>query len=167
MERLDKTFEFDCPVHAAYNQWTQFEEFPRWMGSVKQVRQVDDTHQHWTVRIAGKEKEFDTEIFDQVPDQHISWRATSGVPNRGTARFEKIGDNRTRVQLQMEYEPQTFVEKAADAVGIVSAYVEGSVQKFKKALEERGRETGAWRGEVHGGEQTGAGGATRTSGTRH
>ena len=162
METLDKTFDFDCPVSAAYNQWTQFESFPRWMSSVKEVRQIDDTHQHWKVRIAGKEKEFDTLITEQVPDQVISWRATSGVANSGTARFEKAGENRSRVTLTMQYEPQTFVEKAADSLGVVSAYVESAVQKMKKALEERGRETGAWRGEVHGGQQTGAGGATRT-----
>ena len=162
MESLEKTFDFDCPVQAAYNQWTQFEEFPRYMGSVKEVRQLDDTHQHWTVRIAGKEKEFDTQITEQVPDQLISWRATSGVRNSGTARFEKTAENRSRVHLEMQYEPQTFVEKAADSLGLVSAYVEGAVQKLRKSLEARGRETGAWRGEVHGGEQTGAGGATRT-----
>ncbi len=166
MEHMEKTFEFDCPVHVTYNQWTQFEEFPRWMGSVKEVRQLDDTHQHWKVRIAGKEKEFDTVLIDQVPDQHISWRATSGVPNQGTARFEKLPNDRSRVQLEMDYEPQSFVEKAADAVGIVSAYVESAVEKFKKSLEDRGRETGAWRGEIHGGQETGAGGRTRTGRTR-
>jgi uncharacterized membrane protein len=162
METLDKTFEFDCPVRAAYNQWTQFEDFPRWMGSVKEVRQLDDTHQHWKVRIAGKEKEFDTVLTEQVPDQVISWQATSGVPNSGRARFEKIGEDRSRVQLTMQYEPETFLEKAADSLGIVSAYVESAVQKMKHALEERGRETGAWRGEVHQGRETGAGGRTRT-----
>jgi uncharacterized membrane protein len=131
------------------------------MAGVKEVRQLDDTHLHWTVRIAGKEKEFDSEIVEQVPDKLISWRAVAGVPNRGTVRFEPLGPDRTRVRLEMEYAPQTFTEKAADAVGLVSAYVELAVQKFKKKLEARGRETGAWRGEVHGGQETGAGGTTR------
>ena len=162
METLDKTFEFDCPVRAAYNQWTQFEDFPRWMGSVKEVRQMDDTRLHWLVRIAGKEKEFDTEIVDQIPDERIAWRNVSGVANQGEVRFEKIAEARTRVRLAMQYEPETFFEKAADSLGIVSAYVESAVQKMKKALEERGRETGAWRGEVHQGRETGAGGRTRT-----
>ena len=163
MERIEKTFEIDCPVHTVYNQWTQFEEFPRFMEGVKETRQIDDTHLHWKVSIAGKEKEFDTEILEQVPDRRIAWRSTGGAPNAGSVQFEPLNKERTRVQLTMEYEPQTFVEKAADSLGIVSRKVESAAEKFRKLVEKRGVETGAWRGEVHGGQETGAGGATRGS----
>jgi uncharacterized membrane protein len=160
MERIEKTFEVDRPVHTVYNQWTQFEEFPRFMEGVKEVRQIDDTHLHWRASIAGKEKEWDSEIVEQVPDQRIAWRSISGTPNAGTVRFEPLNKDRTRVKLTMEYEPEGPIEKAGDAVGIVSRKVESAVEKFKGMLEERGAETGAWRGEVHGGRKTGPGGNT-------
>jgi uncharacterized membrane protein len=154
MERIEKTFEVDCPVNTVYNQWTQFEQFPRFMEGVNEVRQLDDTHLHWKAKIAGKEKEWDSEIVEQVPDKVIAWRSTSGAPNAGTVRFEPLNKERTRVKLTMEYEPKGFIEHAGDAVGVVSGKVEDAVERFKKLLEERRGETGAWRGEVHGGRQT-------------
>jgi uncharacterized membrane protein len=164
MERIQKTFEIDCPVRTVYNQWTQFEDFPRFMEGVKEVRQLDDTHLHWRASIAGKEKEWDAEITEQVPDQRIAWRSTSGAANAGTVRFEPMNKGRTRVSLSMEYEPEGFVEKAADAVGIVSHKVEDAVEKFKELVEKRGAETGGWRGEVHGGEKTPGPGSTPAHG---
>jgi uncharacterized membrane protein len=157
MERIEKTFEIDVPVRTVYNQWTQFEEFPRFMDGVKEVRQIDDTHLHWRASIAGKEKEWDAEITEQVPDQRIAWRSTSGAPNAGTVRFEPLNRGRTRVMLSMEYEPEGLVEKAGDAVGVVSHKVEDAVEKFKELVEKRGVESGAWRGEVHGGTTTAPG----------
>jgi uncharacterized membrane protein len=153
MERIEKTFEINCPVSTVYNQWTQFEEFPRFMDGVKEVRQLDDTHLHWRASIGGKDKEWDAEIVEQVPDQRIAWRSTNGAPNAGTVRFEPLNRERTRVQLTMEYEPQGALEKAGDAVGIVSSKVETAVEKFKDLIENRGGETGAWRGEVRGGKK--------------
>jgi uncharacterized membrane protein len=155
MERIEKSIEVKCPVSTVYNQWTQFEEFPRFMTGVKEVKQLDDTHVHWHAEIWGKDKEWDAEITEQVPDQRISWRSTSGdAPNGGTVRFEPIGTDATRVRLAMEYEPQGMTEKVGDAVGIMSARVQNSVENFKKYIESRGAESGAWRGEVHGGQKT-------------
>ena len=155
MERVTKTFEIDAPVRAVYNQWTQVEEFPRFMDGVKEVRQLDDTHLHWKASIAGKEKEWDAEIVEQVPDQRIAWRSTSGAPNAGTVRFEPLNKDRSRVHLTMEYEPRGFIENVGDAVGILDRKVEKAVADFKRLIEQRGQETGAWRGEVHGGQKTG------------
>jgi uncharacterized membrane protein len=155
MERIEKSIEVQCPVRTVYNQWTQFEEFPRFMTGVKEVKQLDDTHVHWHAEIWGKDKEWDAEITEQVPDQRISWRSTSGdAPNGGTVRFEPVGADKTRVRLAMEYEPQGMAEKAGDAVGVMSARVQNSVENFKKYIESRGAETGGWRGEVHGGQKT-------------
>ena len=155
MERIEKSIEVKCPVRTVYNQWTQFEEFPRFMSGVKEVKQLDDTHVHWHAEIWGKDKEWDAEITEQVPDQRISWRSTTGdAPNGGTVRFEPVGADRTRVRLAMEYEPQGAVEKIGDAVGIMTARVQNSVENFKKYIENRGQESGAWRGEVHGGQKT-------------
>jgi uncharacterized membrane protein len=155
MERIEKSVEVKAPVHAVYNQWTQFEEFPRFMAGVKEVKQIDDTHVHWHAEIWGKDKEWDAEITEQVPDQRIAWRSISGdAPNAGTVRFEPLGADRTRVNLTMEYEPQGVLENVGDKLGVMTARVQNTVEDFKKFIENRGRETGGWRGEVHGGQRT-------------
>ena len=155
MERIEKSIEVACPVRTVYNQWTQFEEFPKFMSGVKEVRQLDDTHQHWRAEIWGKDKEWDAEIVEQVPDQRIAWRSTTpDTPNAGTVRFEPMGPDRTRVNLTMEYEPQGMIEKAGDAIGVLSGRVETTVKQFKEFIESRGGESGAWRGEVRGGQKT-------------
>jgi uncharacterized membrane protein len=148
MEHVEKTVDVNCPIHTVYNQWTQFEEFPRFMAGVKEVRQIDDTHVHWHAEVWGKDKEWDAEITEQEPDKRISWKSVSGAPNAGTVRFEPLATDRTRVRLVMAYEPEGAVENMGDAMGIFSARVENTVQDFKKFIESRGRETGAWRGEV-------------------
>jgi uncharacterized membrane protein len=155
MQRIEKTFEIGVPVRAAYNQWTQFEEFPHFMDGVKEVRQIDDTHLHWRASVAGRDKEWDSEITEQVPDQVIAWRSTSGTPNAGQVRFEPLSADRTRVRFAMEYEPETAVEKVGDAIGVLSRKVDKTVDDFREFIERRGRETGGWRGEVHGGQKTG------------
>ena len=155
MERIEKSIEVKCPVRAVYNQWTQFEDFPRFMAGVKEVKQLDDTHQHWHAEIWGKDKEWDAVITEQVPDKVIAWRSTTGdAPNAGAVHFEPVGADRTRVRLTMEYEPQGPVENIGDALGVMSARVQNSVEDFKQFIESRGAETGAWRGEVHGGRKT-------------
>jgi uncharacterized membrane protein len=152
MATLEKSIEVNVPVNTAYNQWTQFEDFPKFMEGVKEVRQLDDTHVHWHAEIAGKDKEWDAEITEQIPDQHIAWRSTSGTPNSGIVTFEKISDDRTRITLRMDYEPEDVVEKAGDAAGVLSRRIEGDLQRFKEFIESRGQETGAWRGKVEQGQ---------------
>jgi uncharacterized membrane protein len=155
MERIEKSIEVRCPVHSVYNQWTQFEDFPKFMTGVKEVRQIDDTHVHWRAEVWGKDKEWDAEIVEQVPDQRIAWRSTTpDAPNAGTVRFEPLGADRTRVNLTMEYEPQGAIEKAGDSLGVMSGRVEKTVKQFKEFIERRGSETGGWRGEVRGGQKT-------------
>ena len=152
MERIEKTIEVDCPVRTVYNQWTQFEDFPKFMSGVKEVRQLDDTHLHWRAEVWGKDEESDAEIIEQEPDQRVSWRSTGGAPNAGTVRFEPIGENRTRVRLAISYQPQGVVENIGSAMGAMQTQVENSVRNFKQFVESRGTETGAWRGEVQGGQ---------------
>jgi uncharacterized membrane protein len=155
MERIEKAVEVQAPLHAVYNQWTQFEDFPRFMAGVKSVEQIDDTHLHWRAEVWGKDKEWDAEIVEQVPDRKIAWRSTSGdAPNAGTVYFESLGADRTRVKLTMEYEPQGAAEKVGDALGAMTTQVQSSVNDFKKFIEERGQATGGWRGEVRGGRKT-------------
>ncbi|WP_232533147.1 MULTISPECIES: SRPBCC family protein [Ramlibacter] len=145
---VEESIELAVPVSTAYNQWTQFEEFPRFMASVEHVEQVDDTHLHWRAVVAGRAKEWDSEITEQVPDQRIAWRSTSGTPNAGMVTFHRLGDNRTRVQLQMDYQPETRAEKAGAAVGAVKLAARGNLRRFKELVEARGMATGGWRGTV-------------------
>ena len=155
MERIEKTVDVDCPVRTVYNQWTQFEEFPRFMSGVKEVKQLDDTHVHWHAEIWGVDKEWDAEITEQVPDQRIAWRSTTGdAPNAGLVRFEPLAENRTRVRLALQYEPQGAMEKTGDAMGAMTSRVQSTMEQFKKFIERRGAEEGGWRGEVHGGQKT-------------
>ena len=151
MERIEKSIDVDRPIRTVYNQWTQFEEFPRFMAGVKEVKQLDDTHVHWHAEIWGKDEEWDAEITEQTPDERISWKSVSGAYNAGTVRFEPIGPERTRVRLVMAYDPEGVVENVGDALGIFSGRVQNTVEDFKKFIEKRGRETGGWRGEVHDG----------------
>ena len=152
MERVEKTVEVDRPVRTVYNQWTQFEDFPKFMAGVKEVRQLDDTHLHWRAEIWGKDEEWDAEITEQEPDKRVSWRSIGGAPNAGTVRFEPLGESRTLVRLAMSYQPEGVVEKVGNAMGAVESQVEKSVRDFKQFIESRGAETGAWRGEVQGGQ---------------
>ncbi|HEX9007342.1 MAG TPA: SRPBCC family protein [Bacteroidota bacterium] len=174
MARVEKSIEIGVPVHTAYNQWTQFEEFPHFMDGVKEVRQLDDKRLHWKADIGGKVKEWDAEIQEQTPDQRIAWRSISGSQNFGQVSFHPVDANRTRVSLLMDYEPEGMMEKAGDAMGVVSGKVQGDLERFKDFIESRGRESGAWRGEIHGGQErtpgsTGSnpppGGSTRSGGS--
>jgi uncharacterized membrane protein len=145
---VTESIDVNVPVSTAYNQWTQFEDFPQFMSSVSEVRQLDDTHLHWRATVAGKEEEWDAEITEQIPDKRIAWRSISGVRNSGVVSFDKISDSTTRITLQMTYDPQTFTEQVGDAMGLVRMQVKGNLKRFKELLESRGTETGAWRGSV-------------------
>jgi uncharacterized membrane protein len=148
MATIEKSIEVDVPVRTAYNQWTQFEAFPQFMEGVREVRQLDDKTLGWRAEIGGKDEEWVAEITEQVPDQRIAWRARSGKRNAGVVTFHRIADHRTRIMLQLDYEPEGAVENIGDALGVVSRRVEGDLQRFKEFIESRGRETGAWRGEI-------------------
>ena len=148
MAEIMKHIDVDVPVRTAYNQWTQFEDFPRFMEGVKEVRQLDDQRLHWRAEIAGKEEEWEAKITEQIPDDRVAWYNTSGARNAGVVTFHRLDEGRTRVTLQLDYEPQGVIEKAGDLLGFVSRRVEGDLQRFKEFIESRGSETGAWRGEI-------------------
>jgi len=136
-------------VRAAYNQWTQFEEFPRFMGGVSEIRQLDATHTHWKTEIGGVKREFDAEITEQLPDERVAWKSTEGEKQAGVVTFHRLDDTHTRVTVQMDYDPQGLVETAGDKLGIVDRQVKGDLQRFKEYIESRGGvETGGWRGHV-------------------
>jgi uncharacterized membrane protein len=148
MATIEQSVDVEIPIRTAYNQWTQFEEFPRFMEGVKSVRQIDDRHLHWQAEVAGRDKEWQAEITEQHPDERIAWRSTQGARNAGVVTFHRLSDTRTRIMLQLEYDPEGVAETVGDAVGVMSARVKGDLSRFKEFIESRGRETGAWRGDI-------------------
>jgi uncharacterized membrane protein len=152
--KIEDSIEVRVPVQQAYNQWTQFEEFPKFMEGVQSVQQLDDTHVQWVAEIRGESRQWTTEITEQRPDERIAWKTIDGeVKNDGVVTFEQVGDALTRVNVQMDVEGESALENVAgDLLGIVQAQIEGDLERFKQLVETRDQETGAWRGEVQDGE---------------
>jgi uncharacterized membrane protein len=148
MSSITERGDVDVPVTTAYNQWTQFESFPEFMEGVEEIRQLDDTHTHWKTRFGGVMREFDATITEQHPDERVAWRSDSGPDHAGVITFHRLGDTRTRVTAQMDIDPEGVVETVADKVGLVDRRVKEDMQRFKRFIEHKGRETGAWRGDV-------------------
>ena len=148
MSTIERSIEVDVPIRTAYNQWTQFEEFPRFMEGVESVRQSDDRHLHWVADIGGVRREWDAEITEQHPDERVAWRATSGTQNAGAVTFHRLDADRTKIMLQLDVDPEGFVEQAGDRLGFVSRRAASDLERFKEYIEDRGRETGAWRGDI-------------------
>jgi uncharacterized membrane protein len=146
-----ESIDVAVPVRVAYDQWTQFEDFPRFMEGVKHVKQLDDTTLEWTAEIGGIERSWRAEITQQEPDRRVAWRSTSGAKNAGQVTFEPLGDNMTRTTLKLDVDPEGPVESAGDALGFVERQAEGDLRRFKDFIEQRGVPTGAWRGEVAAG----------------
>ena len=148
MSVIEKSIELNVPVRTAYNQWTQFEEFPKFMEGVTEVKQIDDKRLQWKASIAGKEEEWNAEITEQVPDQRIAWTSRGGAMNAGVATFHRLSDATSKIMLQLQYDPKGFVEKTGDAMGLVGRRVEGDLERFKTYIEARGHESSGWRGTI-------------------
>ncbi len=148
VKSLERSIEVEVPVRTAYNQWTQFEDFPNFMENVEEVRQLDDQTLEWRAVLGGKTERWRAEITEQKPDERIAWRSTSGATHAGVVTFHHLSDDRCKVMLQMDYEPEGFVENLGDLIGVTGRRVKGDLERFKKFIEARGRETGAYRGEI-------------------
>ena len=151
MSTVKEAVEVDVPVHAAYNQWTQFEEFPQFMDGVEHVRQLDETRLHWVASVAGRRAEWDAKILEQHPDRQISWISEDGKKTRGTVSFEPLGPARTLVRLSMSYQAEGLRETIGSAIGLDRQRVQGDLKRFKELIERRPTESGAWRGDIAGG----------------
>jgi uncharacterized membrane protein len=151
MATIEKLIDVDVPVATAYDQWTQFEDFPRFMDGVVSVRQLDDKRLHWVAEVGGQQEEWDAEIVEQEPDRLIAWRSTGGVANNGRVEFVPVNGG-TRVHVFFEYEPEGMLEKAGAMLGFDEGKVEDDLERFKDLVEGREVPTGAWRGEIRGGE---------------
>jgi len=148
LSTITESVDVQVPVDTAYNQWTQFETFPAFMEGVEDVHQVDDTHMHWVTNIGGVTREFDATITEQHPDERVAWKSDSGPTHAGVITFHRLNDDTTRVTAQMDLDPEGFAEEAADKLGVLNRRVKGDMERFKDFIEQRGHETGAWRGDV-------------------
>jgi uncharacterized membrane protein len=160
---IEQSIDVAVPVRTAYNQWTQFEEFPTFMEGVKEVRQIDDLRTHWVAEIGGKREEWDAEITEQKPDQRVAWRSTSGKETAGVVTFHPLADAETRVTVRIEHGTDGLVESVGSALGVDDRRVKGDLERFRDMIEQRGAETGAWRGQVGHGQLHGSGDETTGS----
>ncbi len=147
--KVEKSIQVDVPVRTAYDQWTQFEDFPHFMGGVKEVRQLDDRRLHWVAEIAGVRRQWEATVLEQEPDRKVAWAATEGATNAGAVRFESAGAGSTIVYLELEYEPEGLVEQVGDKLGIVERQVRSDLERFKKLVESQGYASGSWRGSIN------------------
>jgi uncharacterized membrane protein len=153
MPKVHESIDVRVPVQQAYNQWTQFEDFPKFMEGIQSVQQLDDGHVRWVAEVRGETREWTTEITEQRPDEKIAWKTIGGdVKNDGIVTFEQLGDAQTRINVEMDVEGESAENVAGDLLGVVKAQVRGDLERFKQLIESRGEETGAWRGEVQDGE---------------
>lgn len=149
MSTITETIDVDVDVTTAYDQWTQFEDFPQFMEGVERIDQRDDTHLHWVIKVGPVTREFDATVTEQHPDERVAWRSDEGPEHAGVVTFHRLGDTSTRVTVQMDVDPEGFVEKVADKAGMLERRTQGDLRNFKKFIESRGgQETGAWRGDV-------------------
>jgi uncharacterized membrane protein len=151
MPTVTQSVDVEAPISTVYNQWTQFESFPQFMGGVESITQVDDTRSHWVTSVGGQHREFDTKITEQHPEERVAWTSTDGTTHAGVVTFHRLAEDTTRVTAQIDWEPDGVVEKAGSALGFDDRQVKSDLDRFKKFIESRGTETGAWRGDVPAG----------------
>ncbi len=148
MANVQESIDVAVPVSTAYDQWTQFESFPHFMSGVESITQLTDTTNHWKTKIGGVEREFDTEITEQHPDERIAWKSVDGTSHAGVVTFHRIDDGTSRVSVQLDWNPESFAEKAGSALGADDHQVKADLKRFKEFIESKGVETGGWRGDV-------------------
>ncbi|MCC5037102.1 SRPBCC family protein [Streptomyces sp. WAC 00631] len=149
MSKVEESVEVEVPVRTAYDQWTQFEDFPQFMEGVERIEQRTPTRTHWVTKIAGVKREFDAEITEQIPDERVAWTTVEGEAKQaGVVTFHRLDDKRTKVMLQLDHDPQGIADTVGDKMGFVKKQAKQDLSRFKSFIESRGVETGAWRGQV-------------------
>ena len=148
MTQIIETIDVSVPVSVAYNQWTQFEEFPKFLDEVESIQQVTDTLTEWKVKVGSVEKEFEALITEQHPDERVAWHSVGGTDHAGVVTFHRLADDLTRVTLQLDTTPEGLVENLGDKLGLVKHRAKGDMKRFKEYIESRGVETGAYRDDV-------------------
>ncbi len=148
MTTVEESIDVAVPVSTAYNQWTQFESFPHFMNGVESITQTSETENHWITNIGGVQRVFDTEITEQHPDERVAWKSVDGTSHAGVVTFHRLGDAETRVSVQLDWNPETFIEKVGSVVGADDRQVKSDLKRFKEFIESQGASTGSWRGNI-------------------
>ncbi|MDH2445153.1 SRPBCC family protein [Amnibacterium sp. CER49] len=148
MTTVEHRILVNVPVSVAYNQWTQFEDFPHFMNGIKKVTQLSDDRLQWVAQIGGVRREWEAKVLEQIPDRKVAWAATEGATNAGEVTFEDLGGGQTTVRLRLEYEPEGPVEKVGDKLNVVDNQTENDLARFKELVESEGYASGAWRGTI-------------------
>ncbi|HEX8104986.1 MAG TPA: SRPBCC family protein [Solirubrobacteraceae bacterium] len=148
MTTIEQSIDVDAPLRSVYDQWTQFEEFPRFMGGIEQIQQLDEKRLHWVAEFGGERHEWDAEITEQKPDERVAWRNLDGKDNAGVVTFHRLADTKTRIMVQMDWAPEGIKEKIGAAIGADDLRVKGDLKRFKELVEAQGDASGGWRGEV-------------------
>jgi carbon monoxide dehydrogenase subunit G len=164
--KVEKRILVNVPVSTAYNQWTQFEEFPHFMGGVKSVKQLSDDRLEWVAEIAGVRRQWTAKIIEQIPDRRVAWAATEGATNAGAVDFEDVGGGQTSLRLTIEYDPEGFIEKVGDKLHVVDRQAEADLKRFKEFIEDEGYASGAWRGSINEGSAVGTPGVEDAAASR-
>jgi len=149
--KIEKSVVVDVPLSTVYNQWTQFEEFPQFMGGVEEVTQLSDDRIEWVAEMGGVRRQWVAKILEQVPDRKVAWAAVEGATNAGAVTFEALGPAQTEVHLSMEFEPEGFFEKVGDMFNVIEKQAENDLENFKRFIEDEGRASGGWRGSINEG----------------
>jgi carbon monoxide dehydrogenase subunit G len=164
--KVEKRILVNVPVSTAYNQWTQFEEFPHFMGGVKSVKQTSDDRLEWVAEIAGVRRQWTAKVLEQIPDRKVAWAATEGATNAGAVEFEDVGGGQTSLRLTLEYDPEGIVEKIGDKLHVIDRQAEADLQRFKEFIEDAGYASGAWRQSVNEGAAVGTPGVEHAGASR-
>ena len=152
MNTIEQSIDVEAPITAVYDRWTQFETFPEFMEGIEAIRQLDDRRLHWTAEIGGTRHEWDAEITEQHPEERVAWRNVDGKDNAGVVTFHKLGDDRSRIMVQLDFVPEGIKEKLGDKLGAPDRRVKGDLERFKDYVEGTGGDGQGWRGEIHGDE---------------
>jgi uncharacterized membrane protein len=135
MAAITHSVEVNAPSNEVYNQWTRFEDFPRFMEGVEEVRRDGPNRLFWRGKIGGKEKQWEAQITEQIPNSTIIWRSAQGALNMGAVTFEQLHVLQTRITLSMEYEPEGIIEQAGDALGVPLGQVAEDLNRFREFME--------------------------------
>jgi uncharacterized membrane protein len=163
---VQQDIDIGAPLRTVYNEWTQFEEWPSFMHRLENVSQEDESHLTFKTKIWGISKEFKAEIVEQRPDERIKWEVTEGVTHTGVVTFHELGPRLTRVEVNIDVQPGSLIEKAARGMRHVKRAVRADLARFKAHVLMQDDESGAWRGRIEEGKVKKASSGRKSSASR-
>jgi uncharacterized membrane protein len=150
---VQQSVDVAVPLETAYNQWTQFEEWPNFMHRVTRVTQEDDDCSvSFATKIWGRTREFVADIETQRPDERIKWSVNQGITHTGVVTFHELAPRLTRIELNIDVDPGSLIEKFARGARHIKRAVRADLHRYKAFVEMQEVETGAWRGVIEDGE---------------